>query len=234
LRENHSMEDYIYNINLIKNDNRKYLEDETRVPSRDATRECPFFEESCSDIDTEYSYQAGSFTWEEARDHCALLGMEIAFVNDAEENLVIGMLLPEEEDSWAWIGNPGNSADNTYSNFLPNRGVPGNAHPCARIFSNVWGSYDDQWDDHECDTKGPVVCERETKLNIVKENQAGSWGGSCTCPDGSVYQVGDNDDYCGSLACVGGISGECNESDGPWSGRKVTCAGSFRRRSLKY
>jgi len=62
--------------------------------------------------------------------------------------------------------------------------------------------------------------------NIVEENApgVGGWGGSCTCPDGSVYQVGDNGDGCETLACIGGTSGPCNEEEGPWSSRKVTCA----------
>jgi len=94
---------------------------------------------------TEYSYQPGSFTWEEARDHCAFLGMKIAFIKDARQNAEIGRHMPQEQNSWAWIGNPGNTGQNVYSNFLPNRGVPGNAHPCARIFSKVWNSYDDKW-----------------------------------------------------------------------------------------
>jgi hypothetical protein len=49
----------------------------------------------------------------------------------------------------------------------------------------------------------------------VYERQAGvgSWGGKCTCPNGQTYDVGDNNDSCGSLACVGGVSGECT-SDG--------------------
>ena len=62
--------------------------------------------------------------------------------------------------------------------------------------------------------------------NQVTENDpnAGDYGGSCTCPDGSVYQVGDNLDDCGSLACVGGVSGTCNRANGEWSGRrKVVC-----------
>ena len=65
-----------------------------------------------------------------------------------------------------------------------------------------------------------------TSGNIVEENAdgVGGWGGSCTCPDGTVYQVGDNGDYCKSIACIGGISGVCNQSDGEWAGRKVTCA----------
>eukprot|EP00493_Phyllostaurus_siculus_P025902 UN26247 len=63
--------------------------------------------------------------------------------------------------------------------------------------------------------------------NIVEDNapNTGGWGGSCTCPDGSVYQVGDNDNSCGSLACFGGHSGTCNKWNGAWSHRKVTCQG---------
>jgi len=62
--------------------------------------------------------------------------------------------------------------------------------------------------------------------NVVEENPAGvgGWGGSCTCPDGSVYHVGDNNDHCGSLACTGGVGGRCNQFEGVWSHRKVTCA----------
>ena len=52
----------------------------------------------------------------------------------------------------------------------------------------------------------------------------GGYGGACTCPDGTVYQVGDNGDACGSLACVGGVSGACNAFNGDWTGNKVTCA----------
>ena len=51
----------------------------------------------------------------------------------------------------------------------------------------------------------------------------GGWGGSCTCPDGSVYQVGDNGDACGSLTCAGDTSGQCNQAGGDWSGNKVSC-----------
>jgi len=50
------------------------------------------------------------------------------------------------------------------------------------------------------------------------------WGGSCTCPGGQVYQVADNWDACGSLACINGISGTCNRRYGPWSYNRVTCA----------
>jgi len=67
------------------------------------------------------------------------------------------------------------------------------------------------------------MCSNTKSINAVYENQAGSWGGSCTCPNGQVYMVGDNYNSCGSLACVNGKAGDCNKSDGDWSGRKVIC-----------
>lgn len=41
-----------------------------------------------------------------------------------------------------------------------------------------------------------------------------------------VYQVGDNGDGCGSLACIGGTAGTCNPEYGPWKYRRVVCAGA--------
>ena len=65
-----------------------------------------------------------------------------------------------------------------------------------------------------------------TNQVITNDPSVGRYGGECTCPNGQKYQVGDNNDYCDSLACVGGVSGPCNQYDGQWSGRKVRC-GSF-------
>ena len=68
--------------------------------------------------------------------------------------------------------------------------------------------------------RNPFVLARRLRLkatgftrNEVIENSpgVGGWGGSCTCPDGQVYQVGDLKDDCGTLACEGGVSGTCNE-----------------------
>lgn len=65
--------------------------------------------------------------------------------------------------------------------------------------------------------------------NLIEEGVKGlgSWGGSCTCPDGSQYLVSDNGDGCSSLACVGGISGVCIRASGSADGwakqRRVTC-----------
>jgi hypothetical protein len=53
----------------------------------------------------------------------------------------------------------------------------------------------------------------------------GGWGGTCTCPDGQEYLVGDNEDSCETLACVGGVSGSCDSSlPASASGKKVVCA----------
>ena len=62
-----------------------------------------------------------------------------------------------------------------------------------------------------------------------KAEGVGGWGGQCTCPNGKVYNVGDNGDFCKSLACLGGKPGVCNESDGPWSHRKVECYDNQRQ-----
>ncbi|KAG7354540.1 FAD linked oxidase-like protein [Nitzschia inconspicua] len=53
--------------------------------------------------------------------------------------------------------------------------------------------------------------------------EVGDWGGTCTCPNGSVYWVGDNGDACASLACVGGVSGTCSEANAGGEGYRVVC-----------
>jgi len=56
------------------------------------------------------------------------------------------------------------------------------------------------------------------------EAPTGGWGGLCTCPNGETYDVGDNFDSCGSLACVGGTAGECvREDSNSRKGMKVRC-----------
>lgn len=63
-------------------------------------------------------------------------------------------------------------------------------------------------------------------INIVEENvqEVGGWSGTCTCPNGQQYKVGDNNNGCRSLACIGGVSSGCSSNDTSGSGRKVTCA----------
>jgi len=90
----------------------------------------------------------------------------------------------------------------------------------------------------------PVVAEEalaepepSRKNYYRKSDGVGDWGGICECPDGRLYEVGDNNDFCGSLACEFGKAGHC--SDGGIlavnQGMKVTCApkeGHERRKFL--
>ena len=60
--------------------------------------------------------------------------------------------------------------------------------------------------------------------NYRKDDNAGGWGGFCTCPNGNIYEVGDNNDSCGSIACEGGSSSSCSDQISSLSsGMKVTC-----------
>jgi len=53
---------------------------------------------------------------------------------------------------------------------------------------------------------------------------AGGWGGTCECPDGQQFEVGDNWDACRSLACEGGKMINCNRHwNSKWAGRRVNC-----------
>lgn len=75
----------------------------------------------------------------------------------------------------------------------------------------------------------------EPPLNLYTQVEGvGGFGGSCTCPDGQTYQVGDNLDDCGSLACHGGVPGTCErENRSERMGFRVICSDSPRRGSSK-
>eukprot|EP00966_Prymnesium_polylepis_P057543 1332452-Prymnesium_polylepis.1 len=48
--------------------------------------------------------------------------------------------------------------------------------------------------------------------NVVRINhKLGHWGGTCTCPDGQVYEVGERGRDCQDLACVNGVPGTCHK-----------------------
>lgn len=53
--------------------------------------------------------------------------------------------------------------------------------------------------------------------------EVGDWGGTCTCPNGEVYQVGDNNDGCQTLACIGGVAGSCTGDNPGGAGYRVIC-----------
>ena len=110
-------------------------------------------------ISEHWEYDEGPYDYAEATAACNARGMAVVFIESADENTQVGTLLPQEDKSWAWIGNPSLAANNKYSNFLPGRGNnPYNK--CTRFFSFVWGSHHDQWDDQPCRSQGPVVCEK--------------------------------------------------------------------------
>ena len=80
--------------------------------------------------------------------------------------------------------------------------------------------------------RNQVICGHEDTgeekhKNKVLYNVPGvtGWGGQCTCPDGQKYWVGDNKNYCATIACIGGISGECHKKNlAKWAGgKKVIC-----------
>merc|ERR1719445_1049806 len=74
-------------------------------------------------------------------------------------------------------------------------------------------------------TPSPTATAPATGPNVYEIGvMPGGWGGSCTCPNGEVYQVADNYDYCDSLACIGGTPGQCNRHNGEWSNNRATCA----------
>lgn len=72
----------------------------------------------------------------------------------------------------------------------------------------------------------PEICKCGAEENIYDQVAGvGAWGGWCTCPDGHRYQVGDHNDACGSLACEGGVAGQCERAVvESRSGRRVRCA----------
>merc|ERR1711976_686817 len=54
-------------------------------------------------------------------------------------------------------------------------------------------------------TPSPTRAEAvEDLYEYVGYPLVGGWGGRCRCPSGQVYEVGDNNDGCASLACIGG------------------------------
>lgn len=145
--------------------------------------------------------------------------MEVVYIDDEEENTLVAALLPQSEGSWAWIANPGAADENDYSNFLPERGLTG-AHSCNRIFSLIWEIYEDQWDDQECHSQGPVVCETPAvdcvmtewvdsgicskpcgtgKITQTRSVQTEAAHGGTTCPT-DVSRDGDQD--CNTHECL--------------------------------
>lgn len=69
-----------------------------------------------------------------------------------------------------------------------------------------------RWNDGVGSCRTPKAF-RGYESNVYAKNvtHLGEWGGECTCPDGSTYEVADRQDFCESLACIGGtITKKCS------------------------
>jgi hypothetical protein len=76
--------------------------------------------------------------------------------------------------------------------------------------------------DNDDDLKSWILPKDVVQYNTP---DVGGWGGLYTCPSGKSYNIGDNNNYCGSLAGSGGISGKCVQSgDSARTGVSVKCA----------
>jgi hypothetical protein len=53
----------------------------------------------------------------------------------------------------------------------------------------------------------------------------GGWGGTCNCPSGKTYPVGDYENNCASIACIGGYPSKCERVfKQERAGMAVTCS----------
>jgi hypothetical protein len=60
--------------------------------------------------------------------------------------------------------------------------------------------------------------------NYERDDQnAGNYGGMCTCPNGQEHWVGDEKNGCKSLSCQGGTMNTCFKHKGRWSKKSVVC-----------
>ena len=63
-----------------------------------------------------------------------------------------------------------------------------------------------------------------TNLVVKNDKDAGGWSGTCKCPDGESYKVGDKHTGCRALACEGGVSSGCDRNDTSGKYTKVICS----------
>ena len=104
------------------------------------------------------------------------------------------------------------------------------AEPTLACFGGTPGAYHARpgpWSHSKVQCGACDVCGGPA-ANLYDENDpsAGGWGGQCACPDGQVYEVGDNHDSIQSLKCVGGVWNvkDLNTFEGVWSRKSVVCS----------
>jgi len=78
--------------------------------------------------------------------------------------------------------------------------------------------------DQICYIKNCRKCEVPNRY-IEYSQEVSAAGGKCTCPDGSVYQVGVYEGKINDLACINGMSdNKIYKDPGEWSHKKVVCS----------
>merc|ERR1719203_1120644 len=80
-----------------------------------------------------------------------------------------------------------------------------------------------------------VTCAGPPEENIYRSIEGvGGWSGTCTCPDGQQYHVGDMNEACQDMACVGGVPGQCEKEEaGERAGKGVFCAAAGQEAAAK-
>ena len=104
------------------------------------------------------------------------------------------------------------------------------AEPTLACFGGTPGAYHARhglWSHVKVQCGACDVCGGPA-ANVYNEHDpsAGGWGGQCACPDGQIYDVGDNYDEIQSLKCVGGVWNvkDLNKFEGEWSRKSVVCS----------
>jgi len=103
----------------------------------------------------------------------------------------------------------------------------GDLHNGCRSLACIGGVSNDCSRHDRSGLRKRVTCVNTTNpTNLIEENvpEVGGWSGTCTCPNGQQYKVGDNHNGCRSLACIGGVSSGCSRNDRSGLNRRVTCA----------
>ena len=73
----------------------------------------------------------------------------------------------------------------------------------------------------------------DTNLYYMNTINFGTFGGICTCPDGTSYRVADNNNDCLSLNCDGGTQSQCHPIDEPrWMHMGVICNGKTSQNNI--
>lgn len=128
-------------------------------------------------------------------------------------------LFMDQEHVGAWSGSCKCPNGETYK--------VGDKHNGCRSLACENGTSSGCTRDDNSGSRKKMICSRNdepTNLVVKNDKNAGGWSGTCKCPDGESYKVGDKHTGCRALACEGGVSSECNRNDSSGKYTKVICS----------